>query len=240
MENKTFSINDKHMNLLDKSLTKDQVKEMCNQQGADLVGIASADSFKEAPEGVHPKDVLSTCESVIVLCCEFPKDSVNGDPVAYTFVRNQMTDKMNNLAKVISKEIKAMGYDSRAVTSIASSWINGRNRGTISLKHAGVLAGLGKIGKNTLLVNEKYGNMVWLSAVLTSIPLESDSVAEYNTCKATCSLCIDNCPSRALGGELMNQRACSSYAFKRDTGVLEIQCWKCRQICPNHLGKANR
>lgn len=240
MENKSFNINENQMDFLGMSLTKDQIKEMCIQQGVDLVGIASADSFKEAPEGVHPKDVLSTCESVIVLCCEFPRDSVNHDAATYTSVRNEMTDKMNKLAKLISKEIKAKGYDSRAITSIASSWINGRNRGTISLKHAGVLAGLGRIGKNTLLVNDKYGNMIWLSAVLTSIPLVSDSLADYTTCKAGCRLCIDSCPSKALGNELMNQRACSSYAFKRDTGELEIQCWKCRQICPNHLGKANK
>ena len=240
MEDETFTINENQINFLDIPLSKDQIKEMCIQQGADLVGIASADSFTEAPEGVHPNDVLPTCKSVIVLCCEFPKDSVNHDAATYTSVRNKMTDKMNSLAKVISKEIKAKGYDSHAVTSITSSWINGRNRGPISLKHAGVLAGLGRIGKNTLLVNDKYGNMIWLSAVLTSIPLESDSLADYTTCRTECSLCIDNCPSKALGSKLMNQRACLSYAFKRDTGVLEIQCWKCRQICPKHLGIANK
>lgn len=221
-------------------IDKEIIKKICIQEGADLVGIASIDSFIDAPVKTHPNDVLPSCKSVIVLCCEFPKDSVNHDPVTYTRVRNEMTDKMNRLARLISKKIRLTGYDTRVITAISSTWIDGRYKGAISLKHAAVLAGLGRIGKNTLLVNDLYGNMIWLAAVLTSVPLESDPLAKYDICPEGCNLCIKNCPSIALGDELMDQRACANYAFKTINGKLEIQCWKCRQICPNHLGKANK
>jgi epoxyqueuosine reductase len=215
---------------------KTELKKLCFLHGANLVGVASADSFIEAPKGSHPQDVLPSCKSVLVLGCEFPHEALEMKPAGYTKIRNQMTSKMNKLAMEISKEIKAEGVESAAVKSINSSWRDDRNRGPISLKHAAQLAGLGKIGKNTLLVNKHYGNMIWLSAVLTSIPLKSDAPADYEVCKQGCKLCIKNCPVSALGNDMMEQKICRSYAFKTKNGKLEIGCWKCRQICPNHLG----
>ncbi len=45
----------------------------------------------------------------------------------------------------------------------------GRWRNIVSAKHCAVAAGLGRIGKNTLVVTPEYGNMVWLNAVLTDV-----------------------------------------------------------------------
>jgi epoxyqueuosine reductase QueG len=99
-----------------------------------------------------------------------------------------------------------------------------------------VLAGLGKMGKNTLVVNDRYGNMIWLGAVVTSMELVADEPAAYTPCRPSCRLCIQSCPAGALGGELVNQTACLSQAFRKVDGGQEILCWKCRQVCPNHLG----
>ena len=215
---------------------KTELKKLCKQLGAHLVGVASADSFVEAPEGSHPKNVLSSCKSVLVLACEFPRDALAMNPVGYTKIRNQMTAKMDNLATEFSKVINAAGVETSVVKSIDSSWRGSRSRGPISLKHAAQLAGLGKIGKSTLLVNKKYGNMIWFSAILTSIPLKSDPPANYEVCKPGCKLCIKNCPVSALGNDMMEQVTCYNYAFKTINGKLEIGCWKCRHLCPNYLG----
>jgi epoxyqueuosine reductase len=50
-------------------------------------------------------------------------------------------------------------------------------RGILSLRHAGHLAGLGILGKNTLLINQKFGNMIQLGALLLSEELEGDPIA---------------------------------------------------------------
>lgn len=65
-------------------------------------------------------------------------------------------------------------------------------RGIVSLKHAGQLAGIGCIGKNTLLVNNRYGNRLWLGAVISDAVLEPDGPAE-NLCPESCRICIDAC-----------------------------------------------
>jgi epoxyqueuosine reductase QueG len=108
--------------------------------------------------------------------------------------------------------------------------------GIISLKHSAVLCGLGKMGKNTLLVNEKFGNMLWLAGMLTSAELEPDPMAEFEPC-GECTLCLDICPVSALDGVTIKQSVCRSFAFgSRDGGEWRIHCFECRRACPNSLG----
>jgi epoxyqueuosine reductase QueG len=76
-------------------------------------------------------------------------------------------------------------------------------RAILSLRHAGYLAGLGVLGKNTLLINEKYGNMIQLGAVLVNVDLKGDSLAKYEVCITDCQICLDSCPQGALDGIVM-------------------------------------
>lgn len=218
-----------------------KIKEQAKQLGADLCGIGPADRFTEAPEGFHPCDVLPGCKSVIVLACRFNPTTMNASSTSpYTVTRNDISNTMNHLAVRLADFIAGEGHDAVPIGSIGPDEYDektGRYRGTISLKHAAVLAGLGKIGKNTLLVNNQYGNMIWLSAVLTSVELESDPIATYETCIPGCNLCIKNCPVQALDGVSMNQMACYEHAFgSKNGGGWKIHCFTCRKICPNYLG----
>jgi len=117
----------------------------------------------------------------------------------------------------------------------------GRWRSIVSAKHCAAAAGLGRIGKNTLLTTPEYGNMVWLNAVLTDAVLEPDIPLIGNPCPDGCSLCIDNCPVHALGNPEMNQTACHAYAFHTEKGEeFTFKCYTCRTVCPNCLGSKNR
>lgn len=218
--------------------TSTHVKNAAKELGADLCGIATADRFTEAPGGHHPTDVLPECKSVIVLACEFPRSSLNGGLAAYTCARDQMDDKMDALAGAMAESLKSLGviaFPKKA--SGPCKWDeSNRLRDIISLKHAAALAGLGRIGKNTLLINNKYGNMLWLSAVLTSAALDADPVATYEACLPECSLCIESCPVGALGNEFMEQRLCQNHAFRKENGAEQVLCYSCRQVCPRCLG----
>jgi len=110
-------------------------------------------------------------------------------------------------------------------------------RGILSLKHAGRLAGLGVLGRNTLLINEKYGNMIWLGAVLLSAELEADPPADYEACPEECSLCLDSCPQGALDGVTIDQKLCRQRSIASTPGGgWTLSCNICRRICPRRLG----
>jgi epoxyqueuosine reductase QueG len=110
-------------------------------------------------------------------------------------------------------------------------------RAVLSLRHAGHLAGLGVLGRNTLLMNEDYGNMVWLGAILIDIELEGDPLADYEGCPPHCDICIDTCPAGALDGKTVTQELCRPAMFHRTgKGHMLYKCYLCRRVCPYALG----
>jgi epoxyqueuosine reductase len=220
------------------------IKEIAAELGADLCGIASIDRFEGAPQGFHPRDVLPECQSVIVLASCFLKSTLYArSTIPYTVVRNELSVMMDWLS------IKLANFlDSEGVIAVPTGAIGPCNwdaetkksRGIISLKHAAVRAGLGKIGKNTLLINDKYGNMLWLSAVLASLELEADPIATYEGCIPSCKLCLTSCPVEALDGISIDQQSCWNYAFGEENGgEWRIKCYTCRKVCPNCLSIQN-
>lgn len=218
------------------------VKEIMKSLGADLCGIASIDRFGDAPKGYHPLDVMQACKSVISFGCRFPVGTLLCSSHApYTRVRNSITPKMDAIALDFCMEMKRRGVICAPIPTNESEWDGSTNRwrSVISLKHAAQAAGLGTIGRHSLLITPEFGSMVWLGAVLCTQELEPDARKE-SVCDQ-CSLCVSACPVNALETEEMKQQACWDYAFGEDerTKSWRIACHKCRDICPYNLGSEN-
>lgn len=122
-----------------------------------------------------------------------------------------------------------------------NQWDNntGRWRSIVSQKHAAQAAGLGTIGRHSLLITPEFGSMVWLGMVLCEQELEPDEIKEP-VCDH-CNLCVDVCPVNALENPELKQQTCWEYAFGDDeeTRTWRIACHKCRDICPYNLGTQN-
>ena len=71
-------------------------------------------------------------------------------------------------------------------------------KGGVFLKDAAVLAGLGTIGKNNLLVTPKYGPRVRLRAMLLNEAIPSTGPRDYQPCKNCSAPCMDVCPEMAF------------------------------------------
>ena len=219
-------------------ITSDMVKEYGINAGANVVGIATAKDFDLAPDGFKPTDLLPECLSVIVLGATFSPEVLN-DISEYSASRNAMLTAMTDMAKVVAKRIKADGYKTKAISAAGGKWVEGDGRkeqfGHISLKHAAEIAGLGVIGKNYLLTNPQYGNLLWLSAVLTNAELMPDEKMEYAMC-GNCNKCVEACPVGALNDlASFGKKGCSSF-FKIVDKKFQIQCFLCRTICPHCFG----
>ena len=223
-------------------LTAQKVKELMIALGADLCGIAGIDRFQNAPEGYHPKDVFPDCQSVISFGCRFPTAALRcTSNVPYTRIRNSISPKMDAIALDFCIKMEDYGVGCVPVPTNESQWDEqtGRKRCIISQKHAAQAAGLGTIGRHSLLITPEYGSMIWLGAVLCDQALEADEL-KPSLCN-NCGLCINVCPVHALDQVDMNQQTCWDYAFgdNQKTDFWEISCHRCRDICPWNLGTKN-
>ena len=68
-------------------------------------------------------------------------------------------------------------------------------RGDLSHKHAAQAAGLGRLGRNSLLITPQYGNRVHLVAIVTDVVLAADPVLDWEPCPKGCTLCRKACPA---------------------------------------------
>ena len=107
-------------------------------------------------------------------------------------------------------------------------------------------AGLGWLGKNTLLLNERIGSFFFLGVILTTLDLPSNSTSDNppaDRC-GTCRKCIDACPTDALVDPyVMDARKCISYLTIELRGAIPEQlrepmgqhifgCDICQDVCP--------
>jgi Uncharacterized Fe-S protein len=219
-----------------------KIKAMAKELGADLCGIASAGKFKDSPHGFNPLDIYSKSKSVIVFAKRVPAEVLSAENcIPYTHVSEVIVGEVDRLGVKLCLKLEDLGIGAVPIPSDDPSgyWEaeNKYARGILSLRHAGYLAGLGVLGRNTLLINKRFGNMIQIGAVLADIQLKSDPIANYSICPDKCNLCIDSCPQKALDGVTVNQKLCrvlSNFVTEREY-VLK-KCHSCRSVCPHVFG----
>jgi epoxyqueuosine reductase len=147
---------------------------------------------------------------------------------------------LNLLAKKIQQEIKIIDINYRAFVDSAP----------VLEKAIGEKAGLGWIGKNTLLLNKQAGSYFFLGEIYTNIPM-SAFFSEDNSLPlqekfhcGSCTACIDVCPTKAIvGSHQLDARRCISYLtieykksipieFRKLMGNRIFGCDDCQIVCP--------
>ncbi len=134
-----------------------------------------------------------------------------------------MMQKLEAVASALKAEYPDMRYKCYVDT------------GPVLEKAWGVRAGLGFIGKNTLLISPEHGSQMALGVVVTNIPLLCKEGLTLplrrggNSCNS-CTACLDACPTKALVAPyILDARKCISYKFfiEKQQGGCDI----CQNVC---------
>lgn len=225
---------------------KEEIRNIFLRHGATVCGVAGIDRFADAPEGFGPGDVFPACRAVIVFGLAVPKGATAVNPrLIYKQFSEIAKNELDRIAYHASLEIER-NFGGLAVPMPCDGpydyWDADKmeGRGLISMRHAAVRAGLGTLGKNTLLLNARYGNALNIGAVLTDLELPSDEPA-VSICLDSCRKCLDSCPAGALDGTTVNQKRCRMNAYMTNARGFEVtNCNTCRTVCPMRHGAAGK
>jgi epoxyqueuosine reductase len=195
-------------------------------------------SLRQQPEELHPGTVrIISVRLDYMSSVDLGQKTLNNNNKAYVSQYALGRD----YHKVLRKKLKQLGekinqqvpHHYRAFTDSAP----------ILERAYAEQAGLGWIGKNTMLINQKAGSYFFLGELLTNIPLPIDQPTNQTHC-GSCRACIDICPTQAIVAPYqLDARRCISYLnieykgsipleFRKKIGNRIVGCDDCQLICP--------
>lgn len=239
------------------------IKSTSQRLGFDFCGIAKADFLKEeAPrleewlnrnyqgemgylanhfdKRLDPRKLVDGAKTVISLAYSyFPEETLAEGPkdiklAKYAYGEDYhfvIKDKLKSFLEILQEEIGE---------------INGRvfvDSAPVMERQWAQKAGIGWLGKNTLLLNKKQGSFFFLAELIIDLEVKPDTPITKDYC-GTCTRCIDACPTDAiLGPQVLDASKCISYLtielkdeipneFKGKMENWAFGCDICQDVCP--------
>ncbi len=248
-------------------LTPSAIKDRARALGFDLCGIAPATGMPELSRihewlerGQHGEmaylaksadvraDVtrfLPGARSVIVTASNYytgpdPVPGPTASVARYARGRDYHLELQERLEALLAWMQEATDRPFDAAPFVDKHWVQERV--------VAAYAGLGWIGKHSLLINRDLGSWLLLGGLVTTLPLAPDDL-QADQCGA-CTLCLDACPTGAiLDARDVDARKCISYltiekgavltdAEKSAVGTHLFGCDVCQEVCPYNLAPA--
>lgn len=246
-------------------LTADDVKARAHLLGFDLCGVAPAADFPEllflqdwlrrgfsgdmgymartAGRRADVRRVLPSARSVIALGTVYntdhPYSTEHADPLEADVSRYAWGIDYHAVVGTRTRSLLEWMRDQSGDPFDAAAYVD---TGPVQERVYAQHAGLGWIGKNTCVINDKLGSWLFLSEILCSLSLDTDAPA-LDQC-GTCTLCLEACPTNAIVEPwVLDATKCLSYlTIEVKTGIPDAQrsgigahvygCDICQDVCP--------
>jgi epoxyqueuosine reductase len=189
----------------------------------------------------HPQHVLEGVRSVLMLGLPYrtaepvPVQSGQGRISRYAWGDGDYHDEVHERLKRLIAWLRQRAPDVRARGVVDTA--------PLLEREFAQLAGLGWIGKHTLLINKPAGSYFFLAALLTDLELALDEPFSADHC-GSCRMCLEACPTQAFPQPyVLDATRCISYLTieLRDSIPEELRpaigdwlfgCDVCQDVCP--------
>lgn len=240
-------------------MLKEKIEQFCDCLGLDTIGFIPCRTFnelisfykdrqdnslqnefeeKEIEKRINPNIYMEEGKTIISIAFPYfhedQHDENNGFSI-YT-KRFDYHKVVKGYLEKICKYINDLGGE--AIGLVDSN--------SLPERYIAYLAGVGFIGKNNMIITEKYGSYVFLGEIITDLKIQCedkrsfDHIKKYKEC-GNCSICIKECPTKSINNYRRNPNICLSYITqKKDINIKEANLLKgnifgcdfCQLQCP--------
>jgi epoxyqueuosine reductase len=243
---------------------KQDIKDKARQLGFILAGVTSCTPPAHYPifeewlnKGFHgamnylaeersrtrradPKQILPECKSILVLALPYLNLEGRMQNAEFQIAAYALGEDYH---EVIPPRLKLMVefIEEQIGYPIPNRYYT--DTGPILERELAQRAGLGWVGKNSMLINPKAGSTFFLTEILLGLDIEPDAPLITDHC-GTCTRCLSACPTQAiLPDRTLDARRCISYLTIENKGDIPEElrplmqnwifgCDICQMVCP--------
>jgi epoxyqueuosine reductase QueG len=200
----------------------EEMASLFTQNSIPVFGITKASSLKTEPSGYRPSEMLASAKSILCLGMPVPKGIFKCQERSEWMYWRAASIYYRNIDAVLMRACSIIEEKGEVAVPIYTCFpydIKGKGDfwGYVSLIKMAEAVGIGKIGKNGLLLNSKYGPRLLLGGIITALSLPPIIWPEEDEkgCPEDCFVCQEQCPVKAIDkGGKVDRIACLKYSMK--------------------------
>jgi epoxyqueuosine reductase QueG len=183
----------------------EELKKLFTQNNIPVFGISKASSLENEPSGYKPSNMLDSAKSILCFGIPVPKGIFKSEERSEWMYWRAASIYYRNIDAVLMRAcsiIEEIGEVAVPIYTCFPYDIKGKGDfwGYMGLVKMAEAAGIGKVGKNGLLFNSKYGPKLLLGGIVTttSLPAMAWPEGDEKGCPKDCFICQEQCPVKAI------------------------------------------